>query len=573
MATISQQLNELINQKSQLAANLNTKGVAATSNEKFNTLVPKVLEIEAGIDTSDATAISSDIKEGKTAYVNGVKITGDAYTRGTVDAVVDGKKHYLKTGFYEGINIPEDADLLPENIRSGVEIYGTTGTLESLDTSDATATAAEIRQGYTAYVNGEKITGTIPDYDAHTYIPTTEDQHFEPGCYITGLQTIKGDANLVSDNIKAGVEIFGVSGNPNVVDTTVDEANTASTSNMLKDTIAFVNGTKIIGSCESMADTVITPSTENQAIAGPKILQGNKTIQILGDENLISGNIKKGITIFNVEGSLESESGIDTSDATAAPNDILSGKTAYVNGEKITGTIESLDATTYTPSTENQIISQGKYLSGDQTILGDSNLIPENIKAGVSIFNVEGTLSSGSSGHNEQILLNCRDMTSSTEVLNTYQDSIMVSNDGAFANFNNIGDYVYNQVSTGYLQDLAGINFRAETTPAGFYFKNPITLTSPYYLLNIIFCVSTWINPTIKFHLVAGTDESEVQSNIASGTYVFSQDIILANVRNKTFDLMRLDGISTGTYYIFFEIDTAPGGNEAIMNYISLIKF
>lgn len=488
MATISQQLNELINQKSQLAANLNTKGVAATSNEKLNTLVPKVLEIETGIDTSDATA-----------------------------------------------------------------------------------TAAEIREGYTAYVNGEKIVGTIPDYGEHTYIPTTEDQHFGPGSYITGMQTIKGDANLVSDNIKAGVEIFGVSGNPNVVDTTVDETNTAS--NMLKDTIAFVNGTKIIGSCESMADTVITPSTENQTITGPKILQGNKTIQILGDENLITGNIKKGITIFNVEGSLESEGGIDTSDATAALSDILSGKTAYVNGEKITGTIESLDATTYTPSTENQIISQGKYLSGDQTILGDSNLIPENIKAGVSIFNVEGTLSGGSSGHNEQILLDCRDMASSTEVLSAYQDSIMVSNDGAFANFNNIEDYIYNRVSTGYLQNIAGINFKAETVPAGFYFKNPITLTSPYYLLNIIFYVSVWINPTVKFHLVAGADESEAQSNIVSGTYAFSQDVNLANVRNKTFNLVRLDDVPTGSYYVFFEIPTAPGGNEAIMNYISLVEF
>lgn len=490
MATISQQLNELINQKSQLAANLNTKGVAATSNEKFNTLVPKVLEIETGIDTSDATA-----------------------------------------------------------------------------------TAAEIREGYTAYVNGEKITGTIPDYGEHTYIPTTEDQRFEPGSYITGVQIIKGDANLVSDNIKAGVEIFGVSGNSNVIDTTVDEINTASTTNMLKDTIAFVNGTKIVGSCESMGDTVITPSTEVQTITGPKILQGNKTIQVLGDENLISGNIKKGVTIFNVEGSLESNGGIDTSDATAAPNDILSGKTAYVNGEKITGTIESLDVTTYMPSTENQIISQGKYLNGDQTILGDSNLIPENIKAGVSIFNVEGTLSGGSSGHNEQILLDCRDMTSSTEVLSAYQDSIMVSNDGAFANFNNIEDYIYNQVSTGYLQDLAGISFRAETVPAGFYFKNPITLTSPYYLLNIIFYVSVWINPTIKCHLVSGADESEIQSNIASGTYAFSQDIILANVRNKTFDLVRLNDVPTGSYYVFFEIPTAPGGNEAIMNYVSLVEF
>ena len=49
-------------------------------------------------------------------------------------------------------------------------------------------------------------------------------------------------------------------------------------------------------------------------------------------------------------------------------------------------------AATYTPTTSNQIINAGQYLIGAQTVAGDTNLIAANIRAGVSIFGVEGGL-------------------------------------------------------------------------------------------------------------------------------------------------------------------------------------
>lgn len=70
---------------------------------------------------------------------------------------------------------------------------------------------------------------------------------------------------------------------------------------------------------------------------------------------------------------------------------MLSGTTALSNGKKITGTISSKGATTFTPSTSNQTIAAGQYLSGAQTIKGDSNLVAGNIKSGVSLFGVKGT--------------------------------------------------------------------------------------------------------------------------------------------------------------------------------------
>ena len=80
------------------------------------------------------------------------------------------------------------------------------------DTADATATAAQILSGKTAYVKGAKVTGTIPSKAAATYTPGTTDQTIAAGQYLSGAQTIKGSANLKAENIKQGVNIMGIMG-------------------------------------------------------------------------------------------------------------------------------------------------------------------------------------------------------------------------------------------------------------------------------------------------------------------------------------------------------------------------
>ena len=67
----------------------------------------------------------------------------------------------------ENILNEKTTKILPENIKKDIQIFDVVGTLEAgIDTSDATAVVSDIANGKTAYVNGEKITGTLADDDS-----------------------------------------------------------------------------------------------------------------------------------------------------------------------------------------------------------------------------------------------------------------------------------------------------------------------------------------------------------------------------------------------------------------------
>ena len=108
-----------------------------------------------------------------------------------------------------------DANLIAANVKSGVTIFKTTGTY----TSDATASAGEILDGETAYVNGSKITGSMPKYDDdtqdHVTITSTTDVAIPAGYYDGSVKAgidATSKAQLVPQNILNSVEILGVTG-------------------------------------------------------------------------------------------------------------------------------------------------------------------------------------------------------------------------------------------------------------------------------------------------------------------------------------------------------------------------
>jgi hypothetical protein len=85
---------------------------------------------------------------------------------------------------------------------------------------------------------------------------------------------------------------------------------------------------------------------------------------------------------------------------------LLSGKTATTDTGYITGTMTNKvgSSTVITPSTANQAIPQGYYggVVADGKVSGDANLVAANIKSGVSIFGVAGSLNPGNASSGSQ---------------------------------------------------------------------------------------------------------------------------------------------------------------------------
>lgn len=99
--------------------------------------------------------------------------------------------------------------------KSGAVIEGTCSF--DVDSTDATATAAEILQDKTAYVAGNKVTGSMKNNGAINKKITTRDeeitvpQGFHDGSGKVGIDaTEKG--KLIAENIREGVTILGVLG-------------------------------------------------------------------------------------------------------------------------------------------------------------------------------------------------------------------------------------------------------------------------------------------------------------------------------------------------------------------------
>ena len=193
--------------------------------------------------------------------------------------------------------------------------------------SAATYTPTESEQTIAAgqYLDGAQTISAIPSTYVGSDVPTQGAKTVTPS---TSVQTAVSSGTYVTGNIKVAAMPTGALSTPAINTNTGVVTAGVSTAGYLG-----TGATKTLQLNTKSAATII-PSTTDQVIAAGQYLTGIQTIK--GDANLVAANIASGVSIFGVTGT---HSSIDTSDATATAADIVSRKTAYVNGSKVTGTL------------------------------------------------------------------------------------------------------------------------------------------------------------------------------------------------------------------------------------------
>ncbi len=258
----------------------------------------------------------------------------DASDFQTIDDMVTAGKTQIgiELNKYPSINL---------DLNNTVPSFGDLSNAVSILTNDVNADGSKILKNYTAYVKGSKIQGTIESKAAATYTPSTSDQTINQGIYLSGAQTIKGDKNLIAANILENKTIFGVAGThkcavtptqtKTVTPSTKEQTITPDTGKLLSSVTVSAISTQTKTATPGSTEQTISPDTGKYITSVTVEAIGTQTksvtpgaseqtvspdegkylssVTVAGDEDLLAGNIKSGVEIFGVTGTLIGNNG------------------------------------------------------------------------------------------------------------------------------------------------------------------------------------------------------------------------------------------------------------------------
>ncbi len=374
-----------------MAANVVINGVTYNNVPRVEIPLSGGDDTAAFYDTSDATLNSGDkMLSGSSAYANGTKYIGTIETKQSTDISMSGNTISVPAGYYGNVTtwqVPAGA----------VSVSGTgSATVDTLSYAwDAT------NHVYNVTGSGA-VTGTAVGAKTAGYITAGN---------VSGAVT--GTATVAA-TVPQATALFSASGTktvkPDIARTGTSAAGATNVGTGTASTTAPSSGYFV--SVQSAAKSS-TLTLSGSAASSGYAREGDSIPKDPEDPSVISvGASASSVTYITVPGgSATAPASISGSSAavTAGTNTITLSKavsvtpsvtagyiasgTAGNSAVSLTASVPTRAAATITPTTSDQTIASGTYLTGAQTIKGDANLQAAYIASGVTIFGVQGTLS------------------------------------------------------------------------------------------------------------------------------------------------------------------------------------
>lgn len=323
--------------------------------------------IGSAVPTKGATTITPN-SNSQTAISSGTYATGNII----VSAVPSETKEITSNGTYAPTSGKWFSSVTVDVPSSGI------------DTSDATATADDIVKDKTAYVKGEKITGTVHEVPSGYYMNTLTD---------TITSSVGEDVVRVRGQVSDTYNFLFRKGSYVQIDMLSSKFGDATAADVAagktftsSDGFKVAGTATISGSTPTLQTKSVTPTESEQTVTPDAGYDGLSSVTVGAISSTYVGS---GVTRKSAATITPSES-----DQTITANQYLTGiqTISAIPSNYVGSGITRKSAATITPTTTNQTINAGQYLSGAQTIKGDGNLVPENIISGKSIFGVSGSV-------------------------------------------------------------------------------------------------------------------------------------------------------------------------------------